>query len=347
MLQNADDTDYPEDVDARLCLEVFRGKPQRLEVTSNEKGFSYDNVESICDALRSTKTKNPNTIGEKGIGFKSVFKVASKVRIRSNYYSFEFDTTANTALDHVSMIAPIWVPYDTAYTDESKYKGSHMKLFFKSDFDDSLLVSELMRFDFAFLLFSRKICKLRVKVFSEEGKLAQWRWGRYQGERDGIHEIRVSQQRVFLNDDTPEEEKDAPEDEEDQGEYEDSTPERSEDEFTSHGETSDSDEDTAEGNEDNLENGHGRKEHSSTKYFLFQHSVEDMPELAKREGATHREIYVAFPFNSKGGILQSQPTFAFLPVRHHGFTVGSNNPKFIIMLTHTSVRHTCRFRPNC
>ena len=46
-------------------------------VLNNEDGFKYENVESICTVGESTKKKYKQMgyIGEKGLGFKSVFQV--------------------------------------------------------------------------------------------------------------------------------------------------------------------------------------------------------------------------------------------------------------------------------
>jgi hypothetical protein len=61
-------------------------------VDCNEDGFTRENVEAICKVGASTKTRNNSQyyIGEKGIGFKSVFKVASEVHIQSGHFSFSF-----------------------------------------------------------------------------------------------------------------------------------------------------------------------------------------------------------------------------------------------------------------
>ena len=56
----------------------------------NEVGFTKSNVRSITAIGESTKKKiqTGNVIGEKGIGFKSVFEVAEKVTIHSNGFDF-------------------------------------------------------------------------------------------------------------------------------------------------------------------------------------------------------------------------------------------------------------------
>lgn len=72
-VQNADDNMYPENVEPAL---VFILQSTGVVVLNNEQGFSAHNIRALCDVGNSTK-KGSNTgyIGQKGIGFKSVFRV--------------------------------------------------------------------------------------------------------------------------------------------------------------------------------------------------------------------------------------------------------------------------------
>lgn len=82
-----------------------------IVVDSNEDGFNKDNVQAICDTARSTKTATHGFIGEKGIGFKSVFKVASRVKVQSGDYCFAFDHGDD---DHgLGMVTPINDDHET------------------------------------------------------------------------------------------------------------------------------------------------------------------------------------------------------------------------------------------
>ena len=65
-----------------------------LRVDCNEVRFDKANVEALCRIGASTKKEKERTkgyIGEKGIGFKSIFKVADTVHISSMGYEFKFD----------------------------------------------------------------------------------------------------------------------------------------------------------------------------------------------------------------------------------------------------------------
>ncbi len=83
-------------------------------VRNNEVGFNAENVEAICSITDTTKTKTLGYIGEKGIGFKSVFKVSAAPEIHSNGFHFSFDSQ--------KYIVPHWceppadVPVDPSMT---------------------------------------------------------------------------------------------------------------------------------------------------------------------------------------------------------------------------------------
>ncbi|XXG72539.1 hypothetical protein AAC387_Pa07g1609 [Persea americana] len=81
LIQNAEDNEYLPGVIPTLEF-IFTteditgtGAPATLLVCNNEKGFSMKNIESICSIGQSTKKgkREFGFIGEKGIGFKSVF----------------------------------------------------------------------------------------------------------------------------------------------------------------------------------------------------------------------------------------------------------------------------------
>jgi hypothetical protein len=49
-----------------------------IVVLNNERGFSAENIRALCDIGNSTKKgSNMGYIGNKGIGFKSVFRVGT------------------------------------------------------------------------------------------------------------------------------------------------------------------------------------------------------------------------------------------------------------------------------
>ncbi|MCJ1402381.1 hypothetical protein MMC11_005601 [Xylographa trunciseda] len=98
MVQNADDNHYDPEVQPKLH---FYLQPMQLRVDCNETGFTEANVKAICSIGQSTKPIE-GSIGEKGIGFKSCWKIAKTVAISSGPFSFKFDRSKD-----LGMIAPI------------------------------------------------------------------------------------------------------------------------------------------------------------------------------------------------------------------------------------------------
>lgn len=104
LVQNADDNHYAKGVSPELTLDV---RPDRLVLTNNEIGFTEENIRAICKVGASSKTKDKqHHIGEKGIGFKSVFSVSEAPEIHSNGYHFRFDRTDPNNL--LGYVIPTW-----------------------------------------------------------------------------------------------------------------------------------------------------------------------------------------------------------------------------------------------
>ena len=75
-----------------------------IQIDSNEDGFSPKNVKAICSVGESTKSTTQGYIGEKGIGFKSVFKLASRVKVQSGPFCFSFRNGKDD--DGLGMVTP-------------------------------------------------------------------------------------------------------------------------------------------------------------------------------------------------------------------------------------------------
>lgn len=90
LIQNVDDCDYKDSTDCKLDMR-FDFEDDEIILTYNEIGFTPFNVFAITGIAEAAKnvSSEKNQIGEKGIGFKSVFGVANKVWIRSGWFSFE------------------------------------------------------------------------------------------------------------------------------------------------------------------------------------------------------------------------------------------------------------------
>lgn len=90
LIQNVDDCDYESSTDCKLDMRFDFDKDEII-LAYNEVGFTPFNVFAITGIAEAAKniSSEKNQIGEKGIGFKSVFGVANRVWIRSGWFSFE------------------------------------------------------------------------------------------------------------------------------------------------------------------------------------------------------------------------------------------------------------------
>uniref|UniRef100_A0A665WXC1 Wu:fj29h11 n=1 Tax=Echeneis naucrates TaxID=173247 RepID=A0A665WXC1_ECHNA len=104
LIQNADDNNYPSEACILPSL-AFVVERDCITVLNNEIGFQEKNIRAICDVGRSTKGKHKyGYIGQKGIGFKSVFKVTDCPEIHSNGFHLRFDKTCGS----MGYILPHW-----------------------------------------------------------------------------------------------------------------------------------------------------------------------------------------------------------------------------------------------
>lgn len=122
LIQNAEDNAYDEGVTPTLTFQFKHGigtdsPSPRLVITNNERGFrqhqcdmdsNSKHVEGICRVGNSTKEKRFGYIGEKGIGFKSVFKVTHCPEVHSNGFHFRLPD-AETDDIHIGYVVPHWV----------------------------------------------------------------------------------------------------------------------------------------------------------------------------------------------------------------------------------------------
>ena len=120
LIQNADDNGYSNDllcpVSSNLPSLKFIVSSTNITVLNNEVGFSEQNIRAICNVGKSTKAANRlGYIGQKGIGFKSVFRISDTPHVHSNGYHFLFDTRSGP----VGYILPQWFPEKDTNSDET------------------------------------------------------------------------------------------------------------------------------------------------------------------------------------------------------------------------------------
>jgi len=154
LVQNADDNTYT----CATPTLSFIYKPGCFRIDCNEVGFDANNVTAICGIGQSTKngkTSDGEFIGEKGIGFKSVFQAADTVRIASNEFTFKFDRTKP-----LGVITPLW----EEFPEQTESHGTSIFLQLSTAYNENTLVKELQQFDINLLIFLRQVEQINIEI---------------------------------------------------------------------------------------------------------------------------------------------------------------------------------------
>lgn len=154
LIQNADDNTYKPELDPSLTFTI---DGNRLVVKNNEIGFEEKNVRALCSAGESSKKaeKRKGYIGEKGIGFKSIFKVTDSPEIHSNGYHFRFDRS--NPQDLLGYVVPNWHEPDIKLDDRTT-------LIIPAKANHSFSISSLSDISDTLLLFLQKLRKLEIET---------------------------------------------------------------------------------------------------------------------------------------------------------------------------------------
>lgn len=159
IIQNADDNKYSSSTVPMISINVF---PGYVKIECNEQGFSEEDIQSLCRTGRSSKPLGKTYTGEKGIGFKSVFKIANRAHIRSPPYYFQLDQERE-----LGMITPQW---DEAFFQD--YQEKHQTTIVLDDICDqstdfsTALRKDVKAIDPVVVLFLRRIQRLRLRLFA-------------------------------------------------------------------------------------------------------------------------------------------------------------------------------------
>ncbi|KAI5457847.1 hypothetical protein BGZ63DRAFT_416929 [Mariannaea sp. PMI_226] len=173
LLQNAEDNAFEHTKQqGQVPFVDFRVYHNRIVIDCNEDGFTEANLKAICDVGQSSKTQAEGYIGEKGIGFKSVFMAARKVHIQSNDLSISFCHDIED--EGLGMIIPIWEDA----TEELPRPLTRMTLHLHDQGDQETLSlqRETIRKQFhdlqeTLLLFLNNLKEIRITFFDGIGEV--------------------------------------------------------------------------------------------------------------------------------------------------------------------------------
>ncbi|KXH62181.1 hypothetical protein CSAL01_05514 [Colletotrichum salicis] len=162
LLQNADDNDY-----SACFLDADGKKFYGLETGCNENGFSLEHIDALCSIGKSTKKSakevHSGYIGEKGIGFKSGFEVASVVHILSGFYHFKLNKTE----DMLGVLLPLPFP---VIKKQSDTETTRMRLRISDRYYHGRIAKDLRKIKPEVLLFLRRLRHIVVQVGTEEAE---------------------------------------------------------------------------------------------------------------------------------------------------------------------------------
>ncbi|CZR61946.1 uncharacterized protein PAC_11843 [Phialocephala subalpina] len=170
LVQNAEDNSYTRavaeglDIYLRFCL-----YPDKIVIESNEDGFGENHVKAICSTGESTKVVAQGYIGEKGIGFKSVFKVAKKVHIQSGPFSFSFNYTRDSDDDGLGMVTPL----DEDYEDLPDNVNTRITLTLLDPSNFEQRAQDLLNIPDTLLLFLTNLDTLYINVYPSHGSATE------------------------------------------------------------------------------------------------------------------------------------------------------------------------------
>lgn len=178
LLQNADDNSYSRakasSADPYVSFHVYN---HRIVVECNEDGFTHENLVAICNVGKSSKSGAQGYIGEKGIGFKSVFMVAWKVLIQSGEFSFYFQHKKGDS--GMGMISPVWQDVDSDSDDDATAGPlTRITLFLHESMSDDTMETTRLQFqeiESTFLLFMKNLRRIDVAMYDENDEQTEFR----------------------------------------------------------------------------------------------------------------------------------------------------------------------------
>lgn len=214
MIQNAEDThnNTQQEQKARPSPKLrIQISPRHLLLSNNEPGFRPKDVLSICSLAETTKnSSNPNNstsrdIGQKGLGFKSIFSATDNPTIVSAKGSWRFSFKARPDQDEMqNFITPHWIeklpqPLQEAWEKDSN--DTHFFLPLKASRGSDFLDQVVLAADEHILLNLHNLRSLVLDdrrgqgscfEFSVSVSAAEWNPGEAEGSRKDFQRVQAS-----------------------------------------------------------------------------------------------------------------------------------------------------------
>lgn len=138
LLQNADDY---KDINKRTVSVKFTLTPNYLLLTHDGQPFNFQNVYALTGISQGDKRDNIETIGFKGIGFKSIFKDSNFAIVKSGGFEFKFDESCfPKEAKRPWQIIPVWIEnYDEELLSNQDFNSAPVSIAIKPTSGDEKL----------------------------------------------------------------------------------------------------------------------------------------------------------------------------------------------------------------
>ena len=172
LIQNADDA-----LSTNFGVHVY---DDFVIVGNNGRDFNIDDVKAICRSGSSNKVRGGNTIGYRGIGFKSVVNLAKTVYVLSGDINFMYNKELTKELLDISTDVPlIRIPHNIKnipYIDEInrvKQKYGYSTIFLFDNIKENIVKSELEQFDKSSVLFLNSVSTINLITQTTSRKIVK------------------------------------------------------------------------------------------------------------------------------------------------------------------------------
>ena len=188
LIQNAEDNSYSNAIGLNeKPFLAFKVLTDRIVFDSNEDGFDENNVRAICSTGESTKANSEGYIGEKGVGFKSVFKIARRVHIQSGPFSFSFEHSGPKD-DGLGMVTPM-----TEQHEELPARiRTRMTLMLLEGIDFHRLRTDFNDVPDTLLLFLRNLEEIRIEIHPPGNAASSVIYSKHGCSQAGLHVINLA-----------------------------------------------------------------------------------------------------------------------------------------------------------
>lgn len=163
LIQNADD--------AESTIFGIHDFQDGFVVGNNGRAFTIKDVEALCRSGSSYKQRGGNTIGYRGIGFKSVINLSRKIYVFSGDFAFYFDKHKTQEILQANLDVPlVRIPHPFEEDNQLfknkvldiKNKNRYQTVFVFKDLNERMSAEEFENFDRSSLLFLNNLRNVRL-----------------------------------------------------------------------------------------------------------------------------------------------------------------------------------------